>query len=255
MVAKNGSKEISENNMGKYYQVSTLQALALGFSKSVITVKELLRHGDMGLGTFEDVAGEMIVLDGKCYRAKNDGNVVPAEDERGVPFASVCCFQSERLEKLGRMDTIDRLKEWLTLRIEEDFGLNSMYAVRIDGEFLKVDARSESGTKAHHVTLKDALSVTQKAFVFEDIKGTLVCVYYPDYMDGINAAGWHLHFLSDDKKCGGHVFDISLVQGDAAFCRITSVEIQIPDTPAFDTYALKAASKDEIKSVEQGKQY
>lgn len=255
MVAKNGSKEISENNMGKYYQVSTLQALALGFSKSVITVKELLRHGDMGLGTFEDVDGEMIVLDGKCYRAKNDGNVVPAEDERGVPFASVCCFQSERLEKLGRMDTIDRLKEWLTLRIEEDFGLNSMYAVRIDGEFSKVDARSESGTKAHHVTLKDALSVTQKAFVFEDIKGTLVCVYYPDYMDGINAAGWHLHFLSDDKKYGGHVFDISLAQGDAAFCRITSVEIQIPDTPAFDTYALKAASKDEIKSVEQGKQY
>ena len=254
MVAQNGSKETSENNMGKYYQVSTLQALALGFSKSVITVKELIRHGDMGLGTFEDVDGEMIVLDGKCYRAKNDGNVVPAEDERGVPFASVCCFQSERLEKLGRMDTIDRLKEWLTLRIEEDFGLNSMYAVRIDGEFLKVDARSESGTKAHHVTLKDALSVTQKAFVFEDIKGTLVCVYYPDYMDGINAAGWHLHFLSDDKKCGGHVFDISLAQGDAAFCRITSVEIQIPDTPAFDTYALKAASKDEIKSVEQGKQ-
>ena len=241
--------------MGKYYQVSTLQALALGFSKSVITVKELLRHGDMGLGTFEDVDGEMIVLDGKCYRAKNDGNVVPVEDERGVPFASVCCFQSERLEKLGRMDTIDRLKEWLTLRMEEGFGLNSMYAVRIDGEFSKVDARSESGTKAHHVTLKDALSVTQKAFVFEDIKGTLVCVYYPDYMDGINAAGWHLHFLSDDKKYGGHVFDISLVQGDAAFCRITSVEIQIPDTPAFDTYALKAASKDEIKSVEQGKQY
>ena len=248
MVAKNGSKDISANNMGQYYQVSTLQALALGFSKSVITVKELLRHGDMGLGTFEDVDGEMIVLDGKCYRAKNDGNVVPAEDERGVPFASVSCFQSERLEKLGRMDTIDRLKEWLTLRIEEDFGLNSMYAVRIDGEFLKVDARSESGTKAHHVTLKDALSVTQKAFVFEDIKGTLVCVYYPDYMDGINAAGWHLQY-------GGHVFDISLAQGDAAFCRITSVEIQIPDTPAFDTYALKAASKDEIKSVEQGKQY
>ena len=240
--------------MGKYFQVSTLQALALGFSKSVITVKELLRHGDMGLGTFEDVDGEMIVLDGKCYRAKNDGNVVPAEAERGVPFASVCCFQPERLEKPGRMDTIDRLKEWLTLRIEEDFGLNSMYAVRIDGEFSKVDARSESGTKAHHVTLKDALSVTQKAFVFENIKGTLVCVYYPDYMDGINAAGWHLHFLSDDKKYGGHVFDISLAQGDAAFCRITSVEIQIPDTPAFDTYALKAASKDEIKSVEQGKQ-
>lgn len=48
-------------------------------------------------------------------------------------------------------------------------------------------------------------------------KGSLVCVYYPDYMDGINAAGWHLHFLSDDKKHGGHVFDVSLTQGDASF--------------------------------------
>lgn len=242
-----------DKNTGKYYQVSTLQALALGFSKSVMTVEELLEHGNLGLGTFEDVDGEMIVIDGKCYRAQNNGDVILAENERGVPFASVCHFQSQRLEELGKMETIEQLKTWLTLRIEEDFGLNSMYAVRIDGEFSKVDARSESGTKAHHVTLKDALSVTQKAFIFENVKGSLVCVYYPDYMDGINAAGWHLHFLSEDKKYGGHVFDLSLIQGNAAFCRITSVEVRIPDTPAFDTYALKGASQEEIKSVEQGK--
>ena len=237
----------------KFYQVSTLQALALGFSKSVITVGELLQNGDTGLGTFEDVDGEMIVLDGKCYRAKNNGDIVMAEAGRGVPFAAVCNFQSNRIEEFGKMDTIENLKEWLTLRIEEDFGLNSMYAVRIDGEFSKVDARSESGTVAHHLTLKDALSVTQKSFIFENVKGSLVCVYYPDYMDGINAAGWHLHFISEYKKHGGHVFDVSINQGKAAFCRITSLEIRIPDSPAFDTYALKGASKDEIKSVEQGK--
>ena len=242
-----------EQNTGKFYQLSTLQALALGYSKSVITVGELLGQGNLGLGTFEDVDGEMIVLDGKCYRAMNNGDVVPAEEERGVPFAAVCHFQPQRTEKTGETATIEQLKEWLTLRIEEDFGLNSMYAVRIDGEFLKVDARSESGTKAHHVTLKDALSVTQKAFIFENVKGSLVCVYYPDYMDGINAAGWHLHFLSEDKKHGGHVFDLAMARGDASFCRITRVEIQIPDAPAFDTYALKGASQEEIKSVEQGK--
>ena len=237
----------------KYYQVSTLQALALGFSKSVITVGELLQNGNTGLGTFEDVDGEMIVLDGKCYRAQNNGDIVMAEYERGVPFAAVCNFQSNRTEELGKMDTIENLKQWLTLRVEEDFGLNSMYAVRIDGDFAKIDARSESGTVAHHLTLKDALSVTQKAFIFENLKGSLVCVYYPDYMDGINAAGWHLHFISEDKKHGGHVFDVSVNQGKADFCRITSLEIRIPDSPAFDTYALKGASKDEIKSVEQGK--
>ena len=36
----------------KMYQVSTLQALALGYSKAVISVGELLQEGDTGLGTF-----------------------------------------------------------------------------------------------------------------------------------------------------------------------------------------------------------
>ncbi len=47
----------------KMFQVSTLQALMLGYSRAVIPVSELLRHGNIGLGTFTDVDGEMIVLD------------------------------------------------------------------------------------------------------------------------------------------------------------------------------------------------
>ena len=72
-------------------------------------------------------------------------------------------------------------------------------------------------------------------------------------MDGINAAGWHLHFISEDRKSGGHVFDLSMNQGIAYLDKITEIEIKLPFEPAFDTYALKNASKDEIKSVEQGK--
>ena len=62
----------------KMYQVSTLQALMLGYSRSVITVGELIKHGNTGLGTFEDVDGEMIVTDGVCYRATETGEVVKA---------------------------------------------------------------------------------------------------------------------------------------------------------------------------------
>ena len=71
------------------YQVSTLQALVLGYSRTVVTVGELLKHGDTGLGTFEGVGGEMIVTDGHCYCAANDGTVIEASDETGVPFAAV----------------------------------------------------------------------------------------------------------------------------------------------------------------------
>jgi acetolactate decarboxylase len=125
--------------------------------------------------------------------------------------------------------------------------------VRIDGFFEKVSARSESATHAHHVELKEMLSKTQRDFFFERIKGTLVGVYFPDYMDGINAPGWHLHFLSQDHTRGGHVFDLDLVSGSVQLAKLHSVQIRLPDEPAFDTYALKEASADDIKAVEQGK--
>ncbi|MBR6478368.1 MAG: acetolactate decarboxylase [Lachnospiraceae bacterium] len=235
------------------YQVSTLQALLMGYSKTVVTVKELLKHGNTGLGTFEDVNGEMIVLDGVCYRAADDGSVTVVDPETGVPFAAVTQMKSKRTFQLGEISGIDDLKNELTLRVEEDFGLNSMHVVRIDGSFERVSARSESGYRAHHVTLKEALSHTQRDFYFDNLKGSLVCIYYPDYMDGINAAGWHFHFVSEDKKLGGHVFDLCMKEGSATLDKISMIDIRLPMDAAFDTYSLKEVSKDEVKSVEQGK--
>ena len=129
------------------YQVSTLQALSMGYTRSVIRVKELLGHGNTGLGTFEDVNGEMILLDGHCYRADADGFVSTVPENTGVPFASVTFLQEERRESLPPMSDIGELKSWLDVRIEEDFGLNSMHMVRIDGSFAEVRARSEEPGK------------------------------------------------------------------------------------------------------------
>ena len=237
----------------KMYQVSTIQALMLGYSRSVITVSELLKHGNIGLGTFEDVDGEMICLDGICYRATENGNVVVARPDKGVPFSAVCNMIGKRTFELGEFTSIDSLKVALNNLIEEDFGLNSMHMARIDGEFSLIDARSESSYRSMHVTLKTVLEQTQKAFCFENIKGTLVCVYFPDYMDGINAAGWHIHFVSEDRKQGGHVFEISMKRGTGIIDKINSIEIKLPEEPVFDTYSLKSASNNDIKKVEQGK--
>ena len=133
------------------YQVSTLQALALGYTKSVITVGELLKHGDTGLGTFEDVGGEMIMVDDHCYQADENGNVNEASDDTGVPFSSVSVLQGKREFDLENVEHINELKTKLDLKIEEDFGLNSMHVVRIDGDFERIDARSESPYKSQHI--------------------------------------------------------------------------------------------------------
>ncbi len=236
----------------KMYQVSTLQALMLGYSRAVISVSELLSHGNIGLGTFTDVDGEMIVLDGSCYRAMENGDIATAEPDRGVPFSTVCTMTDSKPMEFGFMNNIEELKTALNNIIDSHFGLNSMHMAHIEGEFEVVDARSESGYESVHVDLKTILGKTQKAFKFEKIKGTLVCVYFPDYMDGINAAGWHLHFISDDRKHGGHVFDIIMKSGKGQISKINSIELKLPDEPIFDTYSLKKASEEAIKEVEQG---
>lgn len=237
----------------KMYQISTLQSLSMGYTRAVTTVKELLDHGDTGLGTFEDVNGEMIVVGGHCYRAAEDGTVSKAPDDEGVPFASVAFLDEERTFEISDIDSIDKMKDLLDLKIEEWFGLNSMHIVKIDGEFEKVSARSESPYKSQHVSLKNILSETQKSFEFDNVEGTMICVYYPDYMDGINAPGWHLHFISADRSRGGHTFDLKLKRGIAVMDKLPRIEIQLPTEPAFDTYSLKQASDDDIKKVEQGK--
>ena len=236
----------------KIYQVSTLQALALGYTRSVVTAAELLEHGDTGLGTFEDVDGEMIVVDGICYQAKQNGEIIRAEASVGVPFAVVGFPENGRRLKIEDKPNVDAIKTDLTLRIEEWFGLNSIHIARIDGFFDVIHARAGAAYRSQHVSLKEILSKTQKDFCFEKLDGTLVCVYYPDYMDGINATGWHLHFVSKDRKLGGHVFEASLCTGECLLQKIDRMEIQLPREAAFDTYSLKEASKAEIAQVEQG---
>lgn len=225
----------------------------MGYSRGVVTVGELLQHGDIGLGTYEDVNGEMIMLDGCCYRATDDGTVVKADKDMGVPFAAVTRFTEVPALELGAVGDIEELKQIMDLKIEEGFGLNSMHVIRVDGCFGKICARSEAPYRSQHVSLKEILKITQTEFFFENISGSLVCVYFPDYMDGINAPGWHLHFVSDDRKYGGHVFDLIMEKGSMKVNKISQIQIQIPTTPAFDTYALKEASQSEIEEIEQGK--
>ena len=241
------------NNMEQImYQVSTLQALAVGYTRGVVSVDDFLQHGDIGIGTFEWVDGEMILLDGECYRALEDGTAVLAESDMSVPFGVTTFFRQDTSFSAQDVEDIEALKQMLDLKIEEDFGLNSMHIVRIDGTFSQISARSASAYHSQHVTLKEILLKTQKEFTLRDIRGTLVCVYFPDYMDTINAAGWHLHFLSEDKSCGGHVIDLKMKQGTVIINKISRVQIELPNTPAFDTYSLKDASQEEIKEVEQG---
>ncbi len=235
------------------YQVSTLQALMLGYIRTVVSVEELLEHGDTGLGTFEDLDGEMIAMDGHCYRALHDGSVCRADKYTGIPFAVVGQLKGAETWDWKSLDGIDELTTLLNSKIDEHFGLNSMHVIRIDGTFDRIDARSElPSKKSQHVSLKELLDTTQYSFSFKNIKGSVVGLYFPDYMDGINLPGWHLHFLSEDRTKGGHVFDLQIKECHVSMDKVARIELQLPTEAHFDTYDLKSASQEEAQPVEQG---
>ena len=65
-----GYSQSTDVNCETMYQVATLQSLMVGNYDGFVSVGELRKHGDIGVGTFERIDGEMIVLDGTVYQAR-----------------------------------------------------------------------------------------------------------------------------------------------------------------------------------------
>ena len=77
------------------YQTSTMGALLQGVYDGEVTIRELLHHGDFGVGTFNRLDGEMVVLDGVCYQLRSDGSATIADPEQKTPFAAVTWFHAD----------------------------------------------------------------------------------------------------------------------------------------------------------------
>ena len=77
------------------YQVSTSSALVEGIYQGAVRVRTLREHGDLGLGTFENLDGEMVAVDGHFFQVRADGFVRECDDNDLSPFAVVTRFTSE----------------------------------------------------------------------------------------------------------------------------------------------------------------
>ena len=185
------------------FQVSTSGALVEGISQGVVTVGELKRHGDLGLGTYADLDGEMVVVDGRFWRVPGVGAIREAADSDLAPFAVVTSFRPERSIELASVASIDDLLGQLDRLRNSN---NLFFAVRIDGRFSRVHTRAvckNAGAK-----LVDA-AASQAEFELADVAGTIVGFWTPEYAKSVNIAGWHLHFLSNDHSSGGHVLELA----------------------------------------------
>lgn len=210
------------------YQVSTAGALVHGLYKGDTTIASLREHGDFGLGTFDGLDGEMVAFDGVFYQVRGDGKVVIPPLETRTPYAMVTRFPGAVAKTIGPVNSFEQLRSRLDRLRTSD---NIFYAIRIDGSFESVLTRSVFPTE-EGCPLAEAAS-HQHEFPLKTIRGTLVGFWSPGYLSTVLVAGYHLHFLSEDKLAGGHLLDCSASELHVQICPEADFRLTLPETRSF----------------------
>jgi len=210
------------------YQVSTATALVEGIYEGAVRIGTLRQHGDLGLGTFEELDGEMAILDGRFYQVRCDGSVREVGDDVLTPFAVITRFNPETEVVLEQCPDLRGMTERFDTLRDSD---NIFYAVRVKGHFEYVHTRAMCRTH-EGIPLIQAAAV-QPEFEFRNVSGTLVGFWTPEYARTLNVPGYHFHFLSDDKKCGGHLLQCTGADLRLEIQREGTYQIALPETEDF----------------------
>ncbi len=207
------------------FMCAPVNALVEGLYEQKVPFKEIRRHGDFGLGTFENLDGEMIMLDGVVYQINSAGRVAIIPDDCLTPFACVTFYRpisheeiTQEMDYAAFLDLIQRLLP----------STNLFYALRMDGVFAYVRTRSVP-KQENYRPLAD-VAKDQPVFEFQNVAGTLAGFFTPSFMSSVNVPGLHLHFLSADFTHGGHVLECRPLQGRIGVQFISKLELSLPMT-------------------------
>ena len=208
-----------------FTQFSTIEALMAGAYDGQVTCQELLAHGDLGLGTFDKLDGEMTVLNGKVYQVKADSQVYTPAPQLTTPFAEIVKFTPSIKLAVKPGTDLPGLEKAINNAVANP---NIFGAVKITGRFAAVKARSIPAQQKPYPPLLEAAK-HQAVFDLKDISGTMVGFRGPDYAQGITVPGFHLHFISGDGKSGGHVLGFAVTEATAEIAPITRFLLILPE--------------------------
>jgi acetolactate decarboxylase len=219
----------SAENDDVLFQYSTLGSLMAGVYDGNMTYAEIKQHGDFGLGTFNTLDGEMIEVEHKVYQVRADGVAYPVDDKMKTPFAVVTYFEPDQtVEVAGSMD-YSQFKDYLDGVLPTD---NIPYAIRIAGTFTYVQTRSVPKQAEPYPPLSE-VTKTQPTFEFREIEGVMLGFRLPSYMALANAPGYHFHFITADRKAGGHVLAFQVEGITAEIDSTDEWYTVLPDDKAF----------------------
>ena len=211
------------------FQNSLMSALLDGIYDGEMTISELLGKGNFGIGTFNGLDGEMIILDGTCYQLRGDGSARVADLDQQTPYAVATNFVPRILVDAPRGLRRDELSAFID---EVEPSANYMYAVRITGRFSEVTTRTVVKQTKPYPPMTKAVG-GDKELHFSDVEGVIGGFRTPVYERGISVPGCHVHFIDAARQSGGHVLDYTVDEAKIELCPGSDLELRLPLTQEF----------------------
>jgi acetolactate decarboxylase len=232
------------------YHVSTISALMQGVFNGDVTAAQLRKYGDTGTGVFHDLDGEMIMLDGKCYRVHLDGTVEQVSDDARISFGGVTFFDLDIVLTIDKELDLSGLQSYIDNHLPTR---NLFYALTVEGKFSHVKTRSVPLQQKPYKTLPEVIKEAQQVLELKDVEGTVIGFKSPAYTAGVCITGYHLHFITKDRTRGGHVMELKTASVKAIIDSTANLIVQLPDSQEFLKANIGEGEPEGLKQVEQGK--
>ncbi len=229
----------------KLFQVGTLNSLMMGDYHGSVTVEDLLKEGNIGIGTYDGLDGEAIILNGHAYDGRADGKVYEMEKKDTLPFSTVSHFDESVEENTISFSSIEEFKSKMEAYLPSH---NFFYMIKMEGVF-HVRVRSCFKQKEPYEPLYK-VACDQREFEYENLDGYVIGVYCPNYVEGMNLPGWHIHFLSKDLTKGGHILKVDGNSIRFKLNQLNGWNVYLPHTEGFSNWDLTEDLKEKTKAVE-----
>ena len=211
------------------FQNSLMTALLDGIYDGELTISDILSKGNFGLGTFDALDGEMLILDGVCHQLTSDGKARVADLEQRTPFTVVTNFVPRIRVDAPRGMHRGELSAFID---ELEPSGNYFYAVKITGTFSHVVTRTVSKQEKPYPPMSQAVGDDAEHH-FTDVRGVIGGFRTPAYAKGIGVPGCHVHFVDEERSSGGHVLDYTVDEAVIELCPGTDMELHLPVTADF----------------------
>ncbi len=220
-----GCATAPKENQNRMYQLSTINALLNGNYDSNTAYSEILKYGNFGIGVFNSLDGEMILLDSNLYQIKSDGKVYqPNPATIKTPFATISQFYPEKSIAIKEGADYTIIKEMIDGCIPDK---DQFCAIKITGQFKTMTTRTVPRQTKPYPPIS-YITKNEPIFNLTNLSGTIVGFRNPSYAKGMLSTGYHLHFISEDKLKGGHIMNFVVEKAGCELDFMNKLQLVLP---------------------------